>query len=225
MTWCLGYSPDNSNIGAHMTLTIDDICLQTPTPEAWLLAACQQIPALLADHAACEKKAASMALTMMKYFQQQPDTLARLSKIAREELVHYEQVLRMLKKLQLPFQARPASRYAKSLWEHAASEQPLRLIDMLMICAVIEARSCERFLQLAPRLPDPLGVFYQKLYAAEKRHAEVYLAFALQKTDESTVKERLERMLHREKDLISGIDEQFGFHSGRPAVVASPEAI
>lgn len=199
-----------------MQLSIESIKLACPTPESWLDYAVGHIPALLSDHACCEKKAASMAISLMKHFYAYPKILSKLSKIAREELVHYEQVLRLHDQLGYVFQPKPSSRYARTLWQHATKSGPDALTDQLMICAIIEARSCERFHLLAPRLPEPLSDYYQRLYQAEKRHAEVYLEFACAQVEAAHVLERLQRLLVVEGSLILSPESVFRFHSGVP---------
>ena len=195
----------------------ETINLRHPTGAAWLALAQQRIPELLSDHASCEKKAASMAITMMKYFHTYPKILSKLSKIAREELVHYEQVLKLLDRLDIRFKPNPACRYARALWLNVDPEKSNRLIDQLMICAIIEARSCERFEKLAPILPEPLSSYYQRLYLAERRHAMVYLDFAREITNEAHMQSRLDRLLDIEGQMITQVEDVFRFHSGVPS--------
>lgn len=201
-----------------MPTVIGAIKLQQPTPNAWILAAQSQLSVLLSDHAVCEKKAATMALSLMKYFYEYPDILQKLSKIAREELVHYEQVLRFHKKMQWDFQPKPACRYAKTLWQAIERDSPYSRIDQLMICAVIEARSCERFSCLAPVIPEPLSTYYAKLYQAEKRHAEIYIDFAAQLVDYTVIQTRLDRILTVEASVVTAPEAIFRFHSGVPVI-------
>lgn len=198
----------------NKTATIN---LRHPTGASWLTLAQQHIPELLSDHASCEKKAASMAITMMKYFHAYPKMLSKLSKIAREELVHYEQVLKLHDRLGIRFKPKPACRYARALWLKVDVEKNNRLIDQLMICAIIEARSCERFNKLAPILPEPLSSYYQRLYLAERRHAIVYLDFAREITNETHMQSRLERLLDIEGQVIMQVEDVFRFHSGVPS--------
>lgn len=199
-----------------MSITIGEVKLLTATPKAWLEVAVRHVPELLSDHACCEKKAATMALNLMKHFYAYPDILSKLSKIAREELVHYEQVLQMHKKLKYRFKPKPACRYAKALWQEVDKSGPLALVDQLMICAIIEARSCERFAKLTPILPEPLSSYYDKLYQAEKRHATVYLDFARMLTEETKVMSRLNKLLQIEGNLVLMGESVFRFHSGVP---------
>ena len=197
-------------------MTIGEVKLREATPQSWLKVAIRHVPELLSDHACCEKKAATMALSLMKYFYAYPNILSKLSKIAREELVHYEQVLQMHKKLKYTFKPKPACRYAKGLWQEVDKSGQFALVDQLMICAIIEARSCERFAKLTPILPEPLSSYYHKLYQAEKRHASVYLDFARVLIEESKVMSRLDRLLQIEGDLVLMGESVFRFHSGVP---------
>ncbi|MCK5325999.1 MAG: tRNA-(ms[2]io[6]A)-hydroxylase, partial [Woeseiaceae bacterium] len=129
----------------------------TPTPEAWLEEASNRVPELLLDHANCELKAASTALGFLYRYPDRTELVQRMSRLAREELRHFEQVRSIMAELQLPFERLTASRYAGSLREAVRKEEPHKLLDMLLTGALIEARSCERFARLAPRLAPLLG--------------------------------------------------------------------
>ncbi|MBT8106165.1 MAG: tRNA-(ms[2]io[6]A)-hydroxylase, partial [Woeseiaceae bacterium] len=152
--------------------------LATPTPDAWLDVACQRLPELLLDHANCELKAASTALGFLYRYPQRGALAQRMSRLAREELRHFEQVRAIMNEMDIPFERLSASRYAGGLREAVRDEEPYKLLDMLLIGALIEARSCERFAKIAPRLPEKLGRFYAGLLASEARHFEHYIAFA-----------------------------------------------
>lgn len=191
----------------------------TPTPQAWVDEALGRLPELLLDHANCELKAASTALGLI-YRYPGKDTLARrMSRLAREELRHFEQVRRFMEDMSVPFRYLSASRYAGSLHAAVNPHEPHRLVDLLLIGALIEARSCERFAVLAPRLPDNLGRFYTGLLESEARHFEHYLAFARAEghLDDDALGKRLAELQALEADLIVSPDEQFRFHSGVPA--------
>ena len=99
------------------------------------------------------------------------------------------------------------------------ADEPHKLLDLLLVGALIEARSCERFAALAPLLPERLGTFYAGLLASEARHFEHYIAFAKSEcgVDAQEVDERLEELKAIEAKLISAPDPQFRFHSGKPA--------
>ncbi len=119
----------------------------------------------------------------------------------------------------VPFERLTASRYAGGLRDAARDEEPYKLLDLLLIGALIEARSCERFAKVAPRLPAQLAKFYSGLLASEARHFEHYLAFAREETgvDPDEVEQRLDELKAIESRLISEPDPQFRFHSGSPA--------
>jgi tRNA-(ms[2]io[6]A)-hydroxylase len=191
----------------------------TPTPEEWVRAASDRLPDLLLDHANCELKAASTALGFLYRYPDRGKLAQCMSRLAREELRHFEQVRSIMDEMGIPFRRLKASRYAGRLREAVREEEPCKLLDMLLVGALIEARSCERFAVLAPHLPDKLGKFYNGLLASEARHFEHYIAFAKTECgiDEDAVDARLAELKALESELISAPDPQFRFHSGKPA--------
>ena len=195
-----------------------DAFFDTPTPEAWLEAAGKRIPELLLDHANCELKAASTALGFLYRYPERTALAQRMSRLAREELRHFEQVRTIMDEMQVPFERLTASRYAGGLRDAVRDEEPLKLLDMLLVGALIEARSCERFARLAPRLPERLARFYGGLLASESRHFEHYLGFALTESgvSQTELDERLAELKVIEAELITAPDPRFRFHSGPP---------
>ena len=193
--------------------------LETPTPEAWIETASSHLPEMLLDHANCELKAASTALGFLYRYPDRTRLAQRMSRLAREELRHFEQVRSIMEDMGIPFERLTASRYAGGLRDQVRDEEPYKLLDLLLIGALIEARSCERFAALAPHLPERLGKFYGGLLASEARHFEHYIAFARSECDvpDDEVDERLEFLKGIEAQLISDPDPQFRFHSGAPA--------
>lgn len=192
-----------------------DQLLQAPTDPAWVDRAVQELPLLLLDHANCEKKAASTALSLMFRYPHLERLTWRMSRLAREELRHYEQVQKILAQRQVPFQHLTPARYAEGLRRHLRGRDPDRLVDLLVVGAFIEARSCERFSLLAPRLDEELGSFYSGLLAAEARHFRQYLELAIE-VDQSQVLERIAFFGPLEAELVIAPDTQFRFHSGTP---------
>ena len=193
--------------------------LLAPTPQAWVDTAIERLPELLRDHANCELKAASTALGFIYRYPERSGLVHRMSRLAREELRHFEQLRRILQDMQLPFERQSASRYAGKLREALRQGEPQRLVDMLLVAALIEARSCERFAAIAPHLPETLQNFYLGLLASEARHFRVYLSLARSESgleaDELAV--RLGQLQRLEAELITSSDPQFRFHSGFPA--------
>jgi tRNA-(ms[2]io[6]A)-hydroxylase len=189
-----------------------------PTPAAWVAEAGRRLPEMLLDHANCELKAASTALGFLYRYPERTQLAQRMSRLAREELRHFEQVRAIMEELDIPFERLSASRYAGKLREQVRDDEPHKLLDMLLIGALIEARSCERFAVLAPQLPARLGKFYSGLLASEERHFEHYIAFAKSESglSEDEVEARLDELKAVEAALIEEPDPQFRFHSGTP---------
>lgn len=190
-----------------------------PTPTAWLEAACEQWQELLIDHGYCEKKAASTALALIFAYPECTAQNLALARLAREELRHFEQVTRMMQALGVAFRRLRPGRYAAGLRAALRTSEPHRRLDLLLAGALIEARSCERFRLLAPRLPAPLGAFYGELARAEARHGELYLtlaAAAAAAAGAADYSARLAELSAIEGQLILEADAQLRFHSGPP---------
>jgi len=188
-----------------------------PTPAAWLARASTDLEMLLCDHAHCERKAAANALALMHRYADEPLLLDRLSRLAREELRHFEQVLKVMRARGLGYQRLAPARYASGLLAAVRASEPGRRMDSLIVGAFIEARSCERFLRLAPLLPADLGAFYRGLCAAEARHYAGYLGLAGQGADPVELEARVATFRALEASLIESPDPTFRFHSGVPA--------
>ena len=188
------------------------------TPDEWVDEACRRIPELLLDHANCELKAASTALGFLYRYPDRTGLAQRMSRLAREELRHFEQVRSIMQDMNVPFDRLSASRYAGGLRAAVRDDEPHKLLDLLLVGALIEARSCERFAKLAPHLPSKLGKFYSGLLASEARHFEHYIELA--KTEcavsDDEVEARLTELKQLEANLITDPDPQFRFHSGIP---------
>ncbi|WP_201771595.1 tRNA-(ms[2]io[6]A)-hydroxylase [Pseudohaliea rubra] len=194
--------------------------LPCATPAAWLQAAADpaNLALLLADHANCEKKAAATALNLAYRYTGNYPLLHKLSRLAREELRHFEQVIAIMERRQMTYPALSASRYARELRAFVRAEEPERLVDTLLVGAVIEARSCERFAALAPLLDTELEAFYRSLLRSEARHFEDYLGLAQSVAGPVEVEARLALLLPQEALLIEAPDADLRFHSGPPRV-------
>ena len=196
------------------------------TPKVWLDEAVQNLDILMQDHANCEKKAASTAMNLMFRYSFFSDLQIKLAQLVREEMLHYEQVLEFMNKRGQEWKGLSAGRYAGGLRKEIRTYEPEALIDVMIIGAFVEARSCERFYALAPIVDDELGRYYRYLLKSESRHFEDYLALALDvaktaklKDPEETIQQRIEHIREVEKNLILSTDDTFRFHSGVPAQV------
>jgi tRNA-(ms[2]io[6]A)-hydroxylase len=178
--------------------------LASNTDPGWVETALSDLDELLLDHAHCERKAAGMALRLMFRYPDRPFLHDPLSRLAREELAHYEEVLRMLAARGGSIRRQRPSPYAGRLYHCVRSAEPERLVDTLLVCALIEARSCERFQLLADAIDDPgLRSLYSGLLASEARHHGSYLELASQVCDESSARVRLLELAEREAEIIA----------------------
>lgn len=188
-----------------------------PTPHAWtnhaLLAENRRV--LLIDQANCEKKAASTAISLSYRYVEDSRMLLNLSRIAREELRHFEYIIQEMGRLQISYEQLTASRYAKALHSWVRTHEPAKLVDTLLVCAFIEARSCERLACLENAVGDELQRLYARLFESESRHFMVYLELA-QKYGMNEIESRMFELAELESDLVVSEDQTFRFHSGVP---------
>jgi tRNA-(ms[2]io[6]A)-hydroxylase len=193
--------------------------LRVPTPAGWIAQACEMPDVLLIDHANCEKKAASTALALMFAYAEDLELTGKMSRLAREELRHYEQVAKLIRSLRVTPQRLAPGRYAERLRRLVAKTEPHREVDLMICGAFIEARSCERFAALAPAIGAPLSDLFQGLHNAEARHHKVYLDLAARAAKRAGValQARIDEFAALEAELITSPDAVFRFHSGPPS--------
>ncbi|XOV81841.1 MAG: tRNA-(ms[2]io[6]A)-hydroxylase [bacterium] len=189
--------------------------LHCATPDAWLAAVPAHLDILLIDHANCEKKAASTAVSLLYKYIDQPVLLDRMSRLAREELRHFEQVLELMRSEHINYSYLSPARYAQQLHALVSKQEPDRLVDLLILGAVVEARSCERFVRLLEILPEHIAVLYRQLVHSEARHFHDYLSLARSVAQDS-IDARVEVFLRKDAALITTSDREFRFHSGVP---------
>jgi tRNA-(ms[2]io[6]A)-hydroxylase len=190
--------------------------LKAATPRAWVEAARADLPTLLVDHSNCEKKAASTAMALIFAYPEDRGLGVALSRLAREELKHFEQVERLMKKLDVPHVRLKPGRYASELRKLVRTHEPKRKLDLMIVHALIEARSCERFRLLSKHLPAEVRELYAQLEHSEARHFEIYLQFAEREYESAEIGERLEIIATREAELATSPDNELRFHSGPP---------
>jgi tRNA 2-(methylsulfanyl)-N6-isopentenyladenosine37 hydroxylase len=187
--------------------------LLAPTSPEWVEDAASHWRQLLPDHANCEKKAASTALSLMFAYPEDRPLALTLSRLAREELRHFEQVMRVMSTLGVDLTRQRPGRYAQALRAALRTADPGRKLDLLLTGALIEARSAERFALLAPRLPPPLTQLYTELGTAEARHFGQYVAFA-RASAPAQWRARLAVLAAHEAELATAPDRMLRFHSG-----------
>lgn len=186
------------------------------TPD-WVAAAIADLPLIIQDHANCEKKAAGTAMNLIFRYEFSYDLQRKLAQLIREEMLHYEQVLGIMNERSQEWRYLSAGRYAKGMLKHKRTYEPAAMIDVLIIGAFIEARSCERFAALAEVINDErLAKYYRYLLKSESRHFEDYLALA-QSLSTEAIDERVAFFREVEAELIISPDAELRFHSGSPA--------
>jgi len=192
--------------------------LSAATPASWVECACARPDVLLLDHANCEKKAASTALALMFAYAEDLELTGTLSRLAREELRHYEQVAKLIRSMKIVPQRLAPGRYAERLRRLVARNEPQRELDLMVCGAFIEARSCERFALLGDAIGAPLRELFDGLHAAEARHYQVYLKLAGRAAVRAALdlERRIEEFANLEAELITSADPLFRFHSGPP---------
>jgi tRNA-(ms[2]io[6]A)-hydroxylase len=185
------------------------------TPEAWIAQALKHEEILLLNHCYLEQCAARNALQLMFRCPDKPDLLSKMSKLAREELRHFEKVHELLVKRGYTYKILKPSRYAGLLNAEVRKREPGQLVDSLIVGAYIEARSCERFAALAPHMDDEIATFFRSLLKSEARHFKDYLTLAELYAGEP-ITDRVAFFAEIERNAIESPDAQFRFHSGIP---------
>jgi tRNA-(ms[2]io[6]A)-hydroxylase len=192
--------------------TINVLC--QPTSAQWVQQALANLDTILLDHSHCERKAAGTALNLMFRYPSYRKLVRELTAIAREELEHFEQVNQILDRRSVPLAPLNAPPYGKKLTEQIRKTEPERLLDSLLTCGLIEARSHERLGLLGIHLEDPqLAAFYRSLMASEARHFGTYWLLADTYFDRDIVQSRLAELAAIESQILSTLHPEPRIHS------------
>jgi tRNA-(ms[2]io[6]A)-hydroxylase len=190
------------------------LSLKTPTPERWLAQVEAHLPEVLIDHAHCEKKAAATAMNLIFAYVEDVPLVVALGQIVEEELLHFRQVLDLLKRRGVRFRRLKPGSYGQQLHALIRKQEPQRAIDRFLVAGLIEARSCERFDLLRSHVKDPeLAAFYDGLFESEARHHSTYLQFARQFGTAEEVQQRLAELSAAEAEIIRRGDPLPRMHS------------
>lgn len=174
------------------------------SPKRWLEQVNQHLPEILIDHAHCEQKAASTAMDLMFDYVHHDSLCDCMSEIVREELDHFQMVRRLLQQRGIRFRGLKPGTYGRKLKGLVRKHEPQRAVDRLLVAALIEARSCERFVLLRDHLPDAeLQRFYGGLFESEARHHTAYVRLAALFADEKEVADRLKQLSEEEAEIIA----------------------
>lgn len=188
--------------------------LQEPTSNVWLEQALANLDTVLLDHSHCERKAAGVALNLMFRYPAHTQLVRSLTAIAQEELEHFDQVNQILEQRGIPLAPLAAPPYGARLSKQIRSQEPDRLLDALLVSALIEARSHERLGLLGSHCPDlELAKFYRGLMASEARHYGIYWVLATTYCDRDSVNQRLVELAMIESELLSTLHPEPRIHS------------
>lgn len=189
--------------------------LKTATDLRWLEQVQSDLPSILVDHAHCEKKAAGTAMSFLfAYGSARPAICGDLCEIVVEELEHFRLVLALLDARGLAFRSLPPGHYGRKLNLLVRKGEPQRAIDRLLVAALIEARSCERFALLRDHIGDiQLAEFYGSLFESEARHHSTYVRMARQFGSEDDIRTRLDELAVDEAQIASDGDLLPRMHS------------
>ena len=187
--------------------------LRVATPPGWVEVAVADLQATMSDHAHAEKKAALSALSLLSREPQRTDLAARMTKLAREELRHLDQVLGHLRTRGWTLQPDLPDRYAGALVRLRRSGRDDGLVDRLLVAALIEARSWERLSLLGGALPpDDLGGFYAELARSEAGHYRLFVDLARAEVPAADVDARLGELADAEAEIILALPHQPRIH-------------
>ncbi len=188
--------------------------LKQPTKPEWVEMAIANFDTILLDHSHCERKAAGVAINLMFRYPAHTKLVRSLTAIAREELEHFEQVNQILERRGIPLGPLAAPPYGAGLNALIRRDEPARLLDTLLVCGLIEARSHERLGLLAAHCPDAeLAKFYRGLMASEARHYGAYWLLANTYCDAKVGAERLEELAIAESNLLATLHPEPRIHS------------
>ncbi len=187
--------------------------LKATTPSTWTDTVLADFDTFLQDHAAAEKKASGMALSMIAHY---PDRLAlveALADLAVEELSHYREVIRWMLQRNVPLAADSKDDYVLAMRAQVRRGPEFYLLDRLLSCGIIEARGCERFGLVADALePGPLKNFYNAITRSESRHYALFLQLAALYYPADVVTTRTNELLDAEAEIVTGLDISAALH-------------
>lgn len=189
------------------------IKLKYPTPITWAELVVANIDAFLPDHAAAEKKASSMAMTMVAHYPDKPDLVAAMIDLALEELAHFKAVVKLMRSRGVSLVADEKDPYVNALRRHSRQGDTVYLMDRLLIAGIVEARGAERFGLIATALPEgDLKRFYQSITRSEEAHQGLFSDLADQYFDPAEVRPRLDQLLDAEADIVRKLPLRVALH-------------
>jgi tRNA-(ms[2]io[6]A)-hydroxylase len=185
-------------------------CVSSPT---WLQAVMDDFDTFLIDHAACERKASSTAMSFVVRYPDRERVLDPLIALALEELEHFHQVYKIIEARGLRLTADTKDPYVNALLKEVRTGREARFLDRLVLGGVVEARGCERFQLIADALPEgELKTFYMDIARSEARHHGLFLRLAREYFDDEEVEARHQEILSVEAEVVRGLVPRPALH-------------
>jgi tRNA-(ms[2]io[6]A)-hydroxylase len=208
-----GYITFNSCPFLRKPEAMADSPLRYATPQAWTDTVMADFDCFLLDHAAAEKKASGMAISMLSHYPDRPELVAAMADLAIEELTHYREVIKWIHRRGLITAPDEKDPYVLAFRESIRRGREAYLLDRLLTASIIEARGAERFALVAGALePGPLKKFYQSIARSEERHFELFLELAQRYVDAATVDVRWNELLDTEAALVASLPIRPALH-------------
>ena len=190
-----------------------DSPLRYATPDAWTEAVMADFDRFLLDHAAAEKKASGMAISMLSHYPDKPELVAAMADLAVEELTHYREVVKWIHRRGLLTVADEKDPYVLAFREHIRRGREVYLLDRLLTAGIIEARGAERFGLVAKALgPGPLKKFYESITRSEERHYMLFLELAAKYLPQAMIDQRWDELLDAEAGIAAGLPLRAALH-------------
>ncbi len=189
--------------------------LKMPTDPRWANVAEDNLSEILSDHAFCEQKAASSAISLIILYPELTDLVQEMSSIAIEEMEHFRAVHQKIIERGYTLGKERKDDYVNKLMEYfpKTSDKTLRLVQRLLFAAMIEARSCERFHVLSQNVNDKdLAKFYHDLEQSEARHYATFINFAKKYGGKIEVESMWQEFLKFEAELIQSFGKESMIH-------------
>jgi tRNA-(ms[2]io[6]A)-hydroxylase len=190
-----------------------ELPLRFATPQAWTTAVMGDFDHFLLDHAAAEKKASGMAISMLSHYPDRIELVAAMADLAIEELTHYREVLKWIHRRGLITTSDQKDPYVGAFRRSLRQGSDIYFLDRLLTASIIEARGAERFSLVAEALePGPLKKFYQSIARSEARHFELFLALAKKYLDHDMIEQRWDELLDIEADIVATLPIRAALH-------------
>lgn len=187
--------------------------LQCSSSEEWIASVNENPASVLSDHAHCEKKAATMAISLLNRYTDKKELVRAMAELAQEEMGHFMQVIEKMDERGYGLAKDFGDGYVQQLHANIRKNEPHRLLDSLIVSSLVEARSCERFQLLSESCNDEdLRVFYRSLLESEARHRSEFLKLARLYFNRATVDARLKELSIAEADIVQNLQHAATMH-------------